>query len=68
MDGKGVSIFLGRLCSKFLCFLVLGGILLPDKISWTICWDLMTGRDGRINEGRHVSGASKLFAQVKEEA
>ena len=28
----------------------------------------MAGRDGCINEGRHVSGALELFAQVGEEA
>lgn len=66
MDGKGVSIFLGRLDSEFLCFLVIDSVLLHGKFSKTICWDFMTGGDGCINEGRHVFGALKLFAQVEE--
>jgi hypothetical protein len=63
MDCKGVSVFLGRLYTELLCFLVPGSILLHDWFCRMICWDLMTGGDGRINEGRHVFGALKLFAK-----
>jgi hypothetical protein len=63
MDGKGVSVLLGWLYSKLLCFLLLfSRVLLYDSLLGTICWDFMAGRDGRINEGRHVFKASKLLA------
>jgi hypothetical protein len=65
MDGKGVSVLLGGLYSKLLCFLdLLISVLLYDKLCRTICWDLMAGCDGCVNEGRHVFKASKLLAQV----
>lgn len=69
MHCKGVSIFLGWLGSGFLGSLRLDCAKpLQDQLLRTICWNFMAGRDGCINEGRHVSGALELFAQVGEEA
>lgn len=64
MNGKGVSVLLWGLYSKFLCLLPLPSALLGDRFLRTMRWDLMTGRDGSINEGRHGFEASKLLRQV----
>lgn len=64
MNGKGVSVLLGRLYSEFLCLLPFTVALLGNLFLRTICWDFMTGRDGCINEGRHGFEASKLLGQV----
>jgi hypothetical protein len=65
MNGKCVSVLLGRLCSDLLyILLLLVKVPLYDKFSRTICWDFMTGRDSCVNQGRHVSGALKLLGKV----
>ena len=64
MNGKGVSVLLGGLYSKFLCLLSLASVLPHDRFLRTICWDLMTGCNGCVNEGPHGFEASKLLGQV----